>query len=153
MLNLSSMPVLLTAAVTILVLIFFIYVTLRVGGFRGKHNIPAPSTVGHPEFERAYRVQMNTLEQTPVFLPALWLATAYIDAITWLPFTWVPAALGLLWIVGRFLYMQGYIADPSKRSTGFLISGVATILLIVIAIIGLVMTWMAMSTSGGTASA
>src|SRR3984885_12111886 len=108
MLNLSSMPVLLTAAVTILVLIFFIYVTLRVGGFRGKHNIPAPSVIGHPEFERAYRVQMNTIEQTPMFLPALWLATAYIPAITWLgSFTWIPAALGLVWIVGRLLYLNG----------------------------------------------
>jgi glutathione S-transferase len=125
---------------------------LRVGGLRGKHNIVAPSVTGHPEFERGYRVQLNTLESMPILLPALWLATAYIEAITWLPLPWLPAALGLVWIVGRMLYAQGYIADPSKRSTGFLISGIAQLLLIIIAIIGIVMTWMAVS-GDGTASA
>jgi glutathione S-transferase len=135
----------LSALVTILVALLFIYMTMRVGGMRGKHNIVAPSVTGHPEFERAYRAQLNTLEQAPIFLPALWLATAYIDAITWLPLPWLPALLGLVWIIGRFIYMQGYIADPAKRSTGFLVSGIAAILLIIIALIGIVMTWMAMN--------
>ena len=30
-----------------------------------------------PAFERAYRVQMNTLESTVMFLPTLWLAANY----------------------------------------------------------------------------
>ena len=152
MLNMSSHSVMLTAIVTILVGILCIVITFRVGGLRGKHKIEAPAITGHPEFERAYRVQLNTLEQMPVFLPALWLATAYIEAISWLQFVWLPAALGIVWIIGRLLYMQGYIADPSKRSTGFLISGIAQVLLIILAIIGIVMTWLAVS-SGGTASA
>jgi glutathione S-transferase len=125
---------------------------MRVGGLRGKHNIIAPSVIGHPEFERAYRVQLNTLESMPILLPALWIATAYIEAITWLPVPWLPAALGAVWIVGRVMYTQGYIAEPSKRSTGFLISGIALVLLIILAIVGIVMTWMATS-GGGTASA
>ena len=152
MLNMSSKPVMLTAIVTILIGLFCIYLILRVGGLRGKHNIIAPSVVGHPEFERGYRVQLNTMESMPILLPALWIATAYIEAITWLPLPWLPAALGLVWILGRILYAQGYIADPAKRSTGFLISGIAQVLLIVLAIIGIVMTWMAVS-AGGTASA
>jgi uncharacterized membrane protein YecN with MAPEG domain len=152
MLNMSSTPVMLTALVTILIGLFCIYLIFRVGGLRGKHNIIAPSVVGHPEFERGYRVQLNTLESMPILLPALWIATAYIEAITWLPLPWLPAALGLVWILGRILYAQGYIADPAKRSTGFLISGIAQVLLIVLAIIGIVMTWMAVS-AGGTASA
>ena len=152
MLNMSSHSVMLTAIVTILVGILCIAITFRVGGLRGKHKIMAPSVMGHPEFERAYRVQLNTLEQMPVFLPALWLATAYIESITWLGFAWLPAALGLVWIIGRVIYMEGYIADPAKRSTGFLISGIAQLLLIIIAIIGIVMNWMATS-GAGTASA
>ena len=37
---------------------------------------------GHPDFERAFRIQMNTLEWMPIFLPALWLFAIYIgDAI------------------------------------------------------------------------
>jgi glutathione S-transferase len=152
MLNMSSKPVMLTAIVTILIGLFCIYLILRVGGLRGKHNIIAPSVVGHPEFERGYRVQLNTLESMPILLPALWLATAYMEAITWLPLLWLPAALGVVWILGRIMYAQGYIADPSKRSTGFLISAIAQILLIILAIIGIVMTWIAVS-STGTANA
>jgi glutathione S-transferase len=153
MLNMSSHAVMLTAIVTILVGILLLVITFRVGGMRGKHKIEAPAVTGHPEFERAYRVQLNTLEQLPIFLPALWLATAYIGAISWLEFAWLPAVLGLIWIIGRFMYMQGYIADPAKRSTGFLVSGIAALLLIVIAIIGIVMTWIATTGGGGTASA
>ncbi len=145
MFTMSTEGAMLSALVTILVALLFIYMTMRVGGLRGKHNIAAPAVTGHPEFERGYRAQLNTLEQAPIFLPALWLATAYFDAITWLPLPWLPALLGLVWIVGRFIYMQGYIADPAKRSTGFLVSGIASILLIILALVGIVMTWIAMS--------
>jgi hypothetical protein len=37
--------------------------------------------------------------------------------------------------------MQGYMAAPSKRSLGFGISALAQVLLLVLAIIGLVLTW------------
>jgi hypothetical protein len=41
---------------------------LVVAGARGRHGVKAPATTGHPDFERAFRVQMNTLEHTVVFL-------------------------------------------------------------------------------------
>jgi glutathione S-transferase len=113
---------------------------VRVAQMRGKHKIDAPAVTGDPEFERAYRVQMNTLESLPVFLPGLWLATIYFSTaltIVW----WLPAVFGLLWVVGRYMYMQGYIADASKRSTGFLVSSIAQITLLVLALIGIVMSW------------
>ena len=47
---------------------------LVVAGARGRYGLKAPATTGHPGFERAFRVQMNTLEHTVVFLPTLWLA-------------------------------------------------------------------------------
>ena len=50
---------------------------IYVGHTRRKFAIKAPATSGHPGFERAYRVQMNTLEGSVMFLPALWLATHY----------------------------------------------------------------------------
>jgi glutathione S-transferase len=40
-----------------------------VGRCRVKFAIKAPATSGHPQFEIAYRIQMNTLEK-PVALPA-----------------------------------------------------------------------------------
>lgn len=128
------MPV--TAGITILAVIFYMVTAWRVGTMRERHNIAAPAVTGHPEFERAYRVQMNTLEAMPVFLPMLWIATVW--------FTRVPLlapALGLVWIVGRIVYMQAYLADPSKRSLGFTISTLATVALLILAIAGVVMSW------------
>jgi glutathione S-transferase len=136
-----AMPAtLLTAIVTILAVLFVFFTGLRVAQMRSKHSIDAPATTGNPEFERTYRVQMNTLEQFVIFLPLLWLATSYFKMVGWL-----PAALGLVWVIGRFMYMQGYIAAPEKRSSGFIISLLATAGLLILAVIGIVMDWSAVT--------
>ncbi len=130
----------LASIVTILAIVLYMMTAARVASMRGKHKIQAPAVTGHPEFERAYRVQMNTLEAMPVFLPGLWLASLYFPlkfAVVW----WLPAALGVLWIVGRYMYMQGYMADPAKRGTGFGISAVAQIGLLLLAVVGIAMSW------------
>ena len=134
--NLASHAFLLSAAVTILALLLYFFMVIRVGGARGKYKIEAPAVAGHPIFERTYRVQMNTLEQLPIFLVGLWLATIYFSRLAWL-----PAALGLLWVLGRFFYMQAYIADPAKRGPGFGISALCEIALVILAIIGIVQAW------------
>lgn len=132
--DLASHAYLLTAAVTVLAQALYFYMGVRVGGARGKYDIKAPATTGHPAFERAYRIQMNTLEAFPIFLPALWMATYFFTRLGWL-----PAALGLVWIIGRFVYMTGYTADPSKRSLGFGISALAQIALVLLTVAGIVM--------------
>jgi len=137
----SSVPAdLLSAVVTILAILLYFYMGIRVGQMRGKHNVKAPVVSGHPEFERAFRVHYNTLEALPVFFALLWLATVYFRTIGWL-----PGLLGVLWIVGRFLYMTGYMADPEKRSTGFLISAVAQLALLLLAVYGIVETYIALT--------
>jgi glutathione S-transferase len=52
-----------------LAVIFYVATAAIVGHMRHKHNILAPACAGHPEFERAFRVQQNTMEQIVVFLP------------------------------------------------------------------------------------
>jgi glutathione S-transferase len=134
----------LAAIVTILTIILYTMTGFRVASMRGKHKIDAPAVTGNPEFERAYRVQLNTLEAMPIFLPSLWLATIYFSLrfpIVW----WIPAALGLLWIVGRYMYMEGYIAAANKRSNGFLISALAQYSLMLLALVGIVMSWPGMT--------
>lgn len=131
---------LLSAAVTIISILFVFYTGINVAQMRGRHKIAAPAVTGNPEFERAYRVQVNTLEQFVMFLPLLWLATAYFQ-----PLAWLPAVFGLVWVIGRFVYLQGYMAAPEKRSTGFLITIVATAGLLVLSIIGIVQAWMAIN--------
>ena len=125
------------AIVTILAIIFYISTLFAVGKARGKSGIQAPAMTGDPLLERAVRVQMNTLEAMPIFLPCLWLFGIFI------PYSWgspTAAVLGLVWIVGRILYQRGYMVDPSKRSTGFMIQGVATIVLLLGALVGSVIS-------------
>ncbi|HSZ10738.1 MAG TPA: MAPEG family protein [Rhizomicrobium sp.] len=128
---------LLTAIITIVAIVLYIIMGIRVGRMRGKHNVTAPATTGAPEFERAYRVQMNTLEQMPIFLPALWLATIYFKR-----FGIAPPVLGAIWVIGRVLYMEGYMSDPGKRGFGFTISTLSQLLLLILAAVGVVMAWM-----------
>lgn len=142
----ANMITLWTAAITIVAIVFYFWTGLNVGRMRGKHKIDAPAMTGNPEFERAVRVQMNTLEWFVIFLPLLWLATLYFSpAMTMVYLAWLPPVLGAVWIVGRVLYMSGYMQAPEKRSTGFLIAGVAALGLLICAIVGVVMAFGATS--------
>jgi len=129
---------LLSAVVTLLAIALYYFMGLKVGQMRAKHGIKAPATTGHPQFDCAFRVQMNTLEHLPVFLPLLWLATIYFG---WAP--WAAPLLGVVWIVGRAMYMDGYMKDPEKRGPGFGVSALAELLLLLLALIGIVMNWIA----------
>jgi uncharacterized MAPEG superfamily protein len=119
------------AIITLLSLVVLIWVACIVGHYRKKCNVKAPAVTGDPLFERAYRVQMNTIESAIVFLPALWLAARWGSGYL------IPVA-GALWIAGRILYALAYLKDPAKRSLGFGISFFAIILLMIQAAIGLV---------------
>lgn len=129
-----------SAIVTILTLLLFLFMAAMVGRMRERHKVPAPAITGHPQFERAFRVHYNTLEQLVVFLPLLWLATILYRGIGWL-----PATFGLLFVIGRALYMQGYMADPKKRSTGMMLGLLANAALLILSIIGIVQDWTALS--------
>jgi glutathione S-transferase len=134
---LATAGTLLSAAVTILTVFLGIYTMMLVGRMRSKHGVNAPAVTGAPEFERAFRVQMNTLEQVVLFLPLLWLATIYPVLSGYL-----APGLGLIWIIGRILYSTGYMADAAKRSSGFLIAGVALLGLLILSIVGVVHAWL-----------
>jgi glutathione S-transferase len=109
--------------VTILALLLLFVVTINVGRARVKHGVKAPLVVGDPAFERALRVQQNTLEQIVLFLPAMWIFGTVFSPI-------YAAILGLVWIVGRIIYAWGYYQAAEKRGPGFGLSSVATIVLI-----------------------
>lgn len=118
---------LITALTTILIIVAMYF----VGRARGKYQIHAPAITGHPAFERAFRAHQNTLEQTIVFLPVLWLATIYCNEQ-------YAAYLGYVWLVGRLWYVFGYIADAGKRSMGFMIGAMAFLLLLGMSLWGIV---------------
>jgi len=121
----------LPALVTLLTVLLLFGTMWVVGHARGKYGIKAPATSGHPAFERAYRVQMNTLEQTVMFLPTLWLAASCGFG------GWAGIA-GLVWLVGRAWYALAYLKDPAKRGPGFALGMLGWIALLVMAGIGVV---------------
>ena len=42
----------------------------------------------------------------------------------------VAAALGLVFIIGRFLYARAYVKDPTTRATGMMIGFLANVALL-----------------------
>lgn len=112
------------AIVTVLALLEFWWLGALVGKARAKYQIAAPAITGHEIFERHFRVHMNTLEQLIVFLPAMWMFAFYLDEL------WA-AGLGLVFIIGRAVYAKSYVRDPKRRSLGFGLSSVPTLILLV----------------------
>jgi glutathione S-transferase len=102
------------------------------GQARRTSGLKAPAVVGHPGFERMYRVQMNTLETLVAFLPALFLAAQYWPSL-------VVAGLGVVYLIGRLLYWRAYVSNPAKRALGFMLSMIPTVVLTVLALVGILM--------------
>ncbi len=121
----------LVALVSLLILVQYLIFTMLCGAERGRSGLAAPAVTGDQGFERAYRVQMNTLEQMVVTLPALWLSGLYFNPE-------VAASLGLAFLVGRVLYRNSYVRDPAKRGPGMIIGFVANIALLGTALWGMV---------------
>ncbi len=120
--------------VTILALFVFLVVTLNVGRARVKYSIKAPNISGDLDFERVLRVQQNTLEQLILFLPALWIFSVFLSPIG-------ATSLGAVWIIGRIIYAWGYYQAAEKRRIGFAISTLATIVLLLGSLEGIIINF------------
>ena len=118
----------LIAVLSVSQLIFF---AVLVGRARGVYGVKAPAAAGHEMFERAYRVQMNTLELMVVFLPVLFIAAKY-----W-PQAYVAGA-GAVYLVGRFLYWRSYVRAPASRGLGFGLSMLPIFALVAGALAGII---------------
>jgi uncharacterized MAPEG superfamily protein len=101
--------------VTVLAMAQYMFFGIQVGGARQKTGVKAPATTGDAHFECVNRVHQNTLEQLVVFIPALWLYAHYVNPL------W-GAGIGVVYLIGRFIYSAAYVKDPSTRSLGFTLS-------------------------------
>jgi len=119
----------LPAVVTMAALITYQGTAMAVGQARVKHKVMPPSTSGPEPFECALRVQQNTLEQLVFFLPTFWLAVL-LGSPEW------ASLLGFIWVGGRVAYGVGYRMAPGKRGPGFGISFLSSVVLLVMAIVG-----------------
>jgi glutathione S-transferase len=112
------------ALVTGLALLEYMVLTMRVGLNRERYGIAAPATSGNDIWERHFRVQQNSVEQLVIFLPALWVFGEFVSAP-------IGAAIGVAFIIGRAIYAIGYVAEPGKRTAGFLIGFLCNVVLVV----------------------
>jgi uncharacterized membrane protein YecN with MAPEG domain len=120
------------ALVSLLLLVQYFFFVLQAGMARGKDTVVAPATTGDEMYERKSRVQMNTLEQLIITLPAMWICAHYFSAN-------VAAILGFVFLIGRFIYSFMYINEPKSRALGFIIGFFANIILIGCSLYGVVM--------------
>jgi len=115
--------------IVMLALVQYAYFVSYTGYMRGKHGVKAPATTGHEMYERAYRVQLNTLEELIMFVPATFTYAFFVSGF------WVILP-GALFIVGRLLYGMAYMKDPAKRGPGFGLTLLANVWLIVGTLVG-----------------
>ena len=80
------------ASITLLVLLLLFATAAMVGRARVRYGVKAPASSGHELFERAFRIQMNTLENAVQMLPALWLCAIY-GGDRW------AGLIGLVWLL------------------------------------------------------
>jgi hypothetical protein len=120
--------------VTILALFQFLLFGALVARARVKYKVKAPATSGNEMFERYYRVQMNTLELLVVFLPALWIASAYWDP------RWM-AAVGVVYLLGRMLYLRAYTTEPRSRGLAYMLSLLPVMALMTAGLAGVVLSY------------
>jgi len=121
----------LPALITVLTLLVYFVLTANVGRARMKYKVQPPQMSGDPNFERVLRVQQNMLEQLVLFLPTFWLFCLFLNPL------W-GSILGGIWLIGRILYAWGYYQAAEKRFLGFGIATLATLALILGALVGIV---------------
>jgi len=119
--------------VIMLALTQYIFFVGKTGQFRGKYEVNAPTCTGDVNFECMFRIQQNTMEQLVIFIPAL-LAFSYFVSPVWGP------CLGLVFIVGRFVYFQTYLNDPTTRGPGMMMTFFTNIILVLGTFIGVILT-------------
>jgi uncharacterized membrane protein YecN with MAPEG domain len=133
--TLAAPAMLLTAAVTVLAVLICVFFAINVARNRRATGIDAPRMTGDPRLERALRIQGNSVEQFVIFVPSLWLAALYFQG-------WAPPILGLIWCLGRLIYFFVY-GTARQRFPGFAPTIFPTLILVVLALVGIVQAWMA----------
>lgn len=119
------------AVVIVLAVLQFLVFGWLVARARVRYGVKAPATSGQEIFERWFRVQQNTLEMLIAFIPAISLFAIYVNP------NWA-AWVGLVYIVGRIVYLRAYVADPARRGLGFALTALPILLLLAGALLGAV---------------
>ncbi|XP_041638369.1 microsomal glutathione S-transferase 2 [Cheilinus undulatus] len=125
----SDSPLLL-AAVSLLSGLQMGYLARRVGWSRMAHKVLPPAVTGPPEFERTFRAHQNCVEFYPLFLVSMWTCGLFFNEAT-------AAAGGLVYMIARLMYFNGYVAAGKKRLPGFFLTLAVLGALFLLAFIGI----------------
>ena len=115
-----SYPALITSLATCL----YLWTIRGCASARRQHRVAAPAVTGHPDFERRFRIQQNTLEQLMLFIPSLWIFSLLVSPV------W-SAVPGAIFLIGRTVYVVTYARIPEWRRPGFAIGTVSSLVLLV----------------------
>ncbi|XP_029917909.1 microsomal glutathione S-transferase 2-like [Myripristis murdjan] len=121
---------LLLAAVTLLSALQMGYLARQVGKSRIAHKIMPPIVTGPPEFERTFRAHQNCVEFYPVFMVLLWTSGTFFSEVT-------AAGAGLVYMVARQMYFNGYVKSAKKRIPGFYLNLAVVFFLSLLSFIGI----------------
>lgn len=121
------------AIATLLALAQSFWFAFMVGQARVRDEVNAPAMTGNEDFMRNFRVHMNTVENIIIMVPAMWIFGRYINAE-------IAAAIGVVWIISRFIYRSGYLESPEKRDKGFGLGALCVAALVLGGLIGAVLS-------------
>jgi uncharacterized MAPEG superfamily protein len=124
----------LVAIVVLASLIQYTVFGALVGKARMTYKVEAPAVSGDPIFERYYRVHMNTLESLVLFLPSIFVFATYVS-------TDIAAALGVVFIIGRQMYLRSYVKDPKSRGAGYMLTFLPSTILALGGMTGAIMSY------------
>jgi glutathione S-transferase len=124
----------LVAIVVLASLIQYTVFGALVGKARMTYKVEAPAVSGDPIFERYYRVHMNTLESLVLFLPSIFVFATYVSSD-------IAAALGVVFIIGRQMYLRSYVKDPKSRGAGYMLTFLPSTILALGGMTGAIMSY------------
>lgn len=124
----------LVAIVVLASLIQYTVFGALVGKARMTYKVEAPAVSGDPIFERYYRVHMNTLESLVLFLPSILVFATYVSSD-------IAAALGVVFMIGRQMYLRSYVKDPKSRGAGYMLTFLPSTILALGGMTGAIMSY------------
>jgi hypothetical protein len=95
-----------------LIIVYLWFVSLQVVQARLKYNIQPPKTSGNSEFEKIYRIQVNTFEASILYIPLFTLLFFISNGF-------IAAAMIILWLIARIIFQLGYSKNVTSRVIGF----------------------------------
>ncbi|XP_077638757.1 LOW QUALITY PROTEIN: microsomal glutathione S-transferase 2 [Lonchura striata] len=97
-----------------------------VGKLRMKHKVMPLAVTGVLEFDRTFHAQQNCVEFYPIFLAGLWTAGCFS----------IKEEKGMLYMFACYKYFHGYVQPVGGRLTGFYLSVIILICLIILGAAG-----------------